>query len=432
MDSIKIKPSKLIGSVVVPPSKSLSHRAIICASLCSDGESIINNIALSQDIQATVEGMKHLGAIINIFENKLCIVRNNKIEQHPLIDCRESGSSLRFLIPVGIALTSDCSFTGSKKLFERPLDVYYDIFNKQKINYKMNDCILSIKGNLLWDNLEIAGNLSSQFISGLLFSLPLLHGDSVISVTGNFESKKYVDLTIDVLQKFGVFIKKIEKVEEIENVKKINNIDETEKKVISFHIPGNQQYKSCEYTVEGDYSQAAFFLVANELGNEIKCVGLNNESLQGDKGIINIINKFKENSNEITIDASQIPDLVPIIAVLATLKENCTTTITNAQRLRLKESDRLRAVSTEMNKLGADVTETKDGLIIHGKKTLDGNTRVNSWNDHRIAMSLAIAATKCKNDIIIENYMAVNKSYPDFWEDYRKLGGAVNELNDRQ
>ncbi|MGD9567648.1 MAG: 3-phosphoshikimate 1-carboxyvinyltransferase [Sedimentibacter sp.] len=412
MESIKIKPSKLKGEVVVPPSKSLSHRAIICSSLCNDGVSIINNITLSQDIQATIEGMNLLGAEIKISENQLYIKRSNKIEKHPVIDCRESGSSLRFLIPVSLVLTDNCTFTGSKKLFERPLDVYYDIFNKQSIDYKINGCILAIKGVLSPDNFEIAGNLSSQFISGLLFSLPLLDRDSVITVIGSFESKTYVDLTIEVLNKFGILI-------EMKDEK-------------TYYIPGKQQYKSCEYTVEGDYSQAAFFLVANELGNEVECLGLNNDSLQGDKEIINIINKFKEDLHEITIDASQIPDLVPIIAVLAAIKEYCTTTIINAHRLRTKESDRLKSITTEMNKLGAHIAETVDGLVIHGKNTLNGGTRVNSWNDHRIAMALAVAATKCKHDIVLENHMAVLKSYPHFWEDYNKLGGSTIELNDRQ
>lgn len=410
MNSIKIKPSNLKGTVLIPPSKSLSHRAIISASLSNDKKSVINNLVFSDDIRATIEGMRSLGAEICISENKAYIKRNNLIEKNSLIDCGESGSSLRFLIPVGLALTDSLSFTGSKKLFERPLDIYYDIFKKQNINYKISDNLLFINGNLLPDNFEIPGNISSQFISGLLFSLPLLEGDSKISITGKIESNAYVDLTVEVLNTFGI------------NIEKSDN---------SFYIRGGQSYKSCEYSVEGDYSQAAFFLVANELGNEIECLGLNKTSKQGDKEIINIINMFNDR-NEIIIDASQIPDLVPIIAVLAALKENRTTTIINAHRLRIKESDRLKAVTTEMNKLGACVNETKDGLIINGKVSLIGGTRVNSWNDHRIAMSLAIAATRCKNDIILEDYTAVNKSYPHFWDDYKSLGGTAIELNNRQ
>lgn len=410
MDSIKIKPSKLKGKILVPPSKSLSHRAIISASLCRDEKSIVKNLILSDDIKATIEGMRALGAEIGLSENKAYIKRNNLIEKNSLIDCRESGSSLRFLIPVGLALTDCLRFTGSKKLFERPLDVYFDIFKRQNINYKTCDNLLFINGNLSPGNFEIPGNVSSQFISGLLFSLPLLDGDSEIFITGKLESNAYVDLTIDVLNNFGI------------NIEKNDN---------SFYIQGRQHYKSCEYTVEGDYSQAAFFLVANELGNEIECLGLNKVSTQGDKEIMNIINMFND-CNEIIIDASQIPDLVPIITVLAALKESHTTIIKNAHRLRLKESDRLLAVTTEMNKLGACVNETKDGLIINGKISLNGGTRVKSWNDHRIAMSLAVAATRCKDDIILEDHLAVNKSYPHFWNDYKSLGGIAFELNNRQ
>lgn len=411
MDSIKIKKSQLKGKVTVPPSKSLSHRAIICASL-SEGKSTINNLIMSEDIKSTVEGMKKLGAEINITENKAIIKGKGIIELNPIIDCRESGSTLRFLIPLGIVLTEGLSFTGSKKLFERPLDVYYDIFDKQNIEYELNkNYPLSIKGKLSPGTFEISGNLSSQFISGLLLSLPLLNGTSKILVTDSFQSKSYVDMTVDVMEKFKCII---------------DRIDER-----TFFIKGNQKYKNTDYTVEGDYSQAAFFLVANELENEIELNGLNKNSMQGDKEIINIIKKYNNINNEIKIDVSQIPDLVPIISVLAALKDNCTTYINNAHRLRLKESDRLKTISTELNKLGASVKETNDGLIIIGKESLKGNAVVNSWNDHRIAMSLAIAATKCENDIILENYRSVNKSYPNFWDDYISLGGAISELNNR-
>lgn len=411
MDCIKIKPSKLKGKLFIPPSKSLSHRAIICASL-SEGEeeSIINNLILSEDINATIDGMKKLGAEISISGNKACIKRSHKIEQNPVIDCRESGSTLRFLIPISIALNNNCKFTGSNKLFERPLDAYYDIFDKQQINYKANENSLMINGKLSSATYEIPGNISSQFISGLLFSLPLLDGDSKLIIKGSFESKAYVDMTVDTLKKFGV------------NIDRISN---------AFYIQGKQRYTNIIFDVESDYSQAAFFLVANELENGIECVGLREASLQGDKEIINIIKKYRSNNNKITIDASQIPDLVPIIAVLASSKETYTTVITNAERLRLKESDRLKAISTELNKLGASVKESKDGLVINGKKSLIGGANVNSWNDHRIAMSLAIAATNCENDIILENHMAVKKSYPHFWEDYKSLGGAIIELNNR-
>jgi len=417
MNSILIKPSKLKGIIKAPPSKSLSHRAIICASLCSDEESSIDNIILSEDITATIEGMRHLGAEIKIIEkdnNTYClkISRNNNIKENPHINCRESGSTLRFLIPLGLVLAQKCTFAGSGKLAERPLDVYYKIFDQKKITFKTNNGILplSVSGTLIGGDYEVSGNISSQFISGLLFALPLLDNGSTIRITNEMESRGYVDLTLDILSKFNI---------NIEN-----------KNYKEFKISENSKYKSTSYTVEGDLSQAAFFLVAHEIGNDVKCIGINEDSLQGDKEIINIINKYKiKNNDEIIIDASQIPDLVPILTVLAALKSGRTTRIIKAERLRIKESDRLKAIACEMNKIGANITELNDGLLIIGQDRLNGNATVNSWNDHRIAMSLAIAATKCENEIILENYIAVNKSYPLFWNDYKVLGGTINEFN---
>jgi len=230
------------------------------------------------------------------------------------------------------------------------------------------------------------------------------------------ESKGYVDLTLEILDKFNI---------NIEN----KNYEE-------FKIKGNSEYKSTNYTVEGDLSQAAFFLVAKEIGNNINCTGININTMQGDKEILNIIKKYSsiemDNKEEIIIDASQIPDLVPILTVLASLKNGKTTRIVKAERLRIKESDRLKAISSEMNKIGADITELPDGLLIKGLSNLKGDARVDSWNDHRIAMSLAIAATKCEKEIILDNYTAVNKSYPLFWNDYKSIGGVINELNVRK
>ncbi len=409
MESIKIMPSVLKGKVTVPPSKSLSHRAVICASLCNDGHSIINNLALSEDIKKTAEGMKKLGSEINIKNSGACIKRNNIIEKNPAIDCGESGSTLRFLIPLSLVLTNSCSFTGSRRLFERPLDVYYDIFAKHHIKYMADAERLTLNGSLSPGTYVVSGNISSQFISGLLFALPLLNDDSKIIITGKFESKPYVQMTIDVIRHYGI------------------HIDMADEK--TFLIKGRQNYKNSAYTVERDYSQAAFFLAANEFGNKVECPDMNTDSSQGDKEIINIIEKYGFKNDEITIDASQIPDLVPIIAVMASLKSNHTTAITNAGRLRLKESDRLKAISTELGKLGASIKETENGLIIKGKQSLNGNAKVSSWNDHRIAMSLAVAATKCENEIVLQNPMAVNKSYPHFWEDYKSLGGVIYEFN---
>jgi 3-phosphoshikimate 1-carboxyvinyltransferase len=285
----------------------------------------------------------------------------------------------------------------------------------------MGNLPLNIEGQFKPGNFAIEGNISSQFISGLLFSLPLLDGDSKIIITTNLESKGYVDLTLDMLNRYGIEI--------------INNGYK------EFIIKGNQRYKGRDYRVEGDYSQAAFWLVGGILGEEITSRNLNLESLQGDRVIIDIINKMggtitldetfiktiASNTKGIIIDASQCPDLVPVLAVLAALS-NGQTKIVNAARVRIKESDRLNAIATELNKLGADVREFDDGLVINGKDSLIGGV-VDSWNDHRIAMALAIASIKCKDEIIIKNSEAVKKSYPHFWEDFKKLGGKIDEFN---
>lgn len=407
-----IKPSFLKGKITIPPSKSLSHRAIICASLSSE-KSKISNLVFSDDVRATIEGMKILGTDIKEEDDFILVKRKNVIYNN-VIDCNESGSTLRFLIPLSLVLTKECTFTGKGRLIDRPLDVYYEIFKNSNIAFETNvgKLPLRIKGNLPSGVYKIPGNVSSQFITGLFFALPLIKGDSKVKITGVLESKNYIDLTLNTMKKYNVHIEKVDE--------------------HNYFIRGNQKYKAFDYNVEGDFSQAAFFLAANALGCNIECLGLNYNSLQGDKKIINIIEKYSLPINKITIDASQIPDLVPIISVIASLKENCITNITNAGRLRLKESDRLKAIASEMKKIGALVQEKKDGLIIKGKKSLTGDKTVNSWNDHRIAMALAIAAIKCDNPIVLEGYESVEKSYPKFWDDYQSLGGNINELNYRK
>ncbi len=417
MKKLLIKPSKLKGDIVIPPSKSLSHRAIICASLCGESESTIENIIMSDDIKATISSMEALGAKIDIQAKlndryKLRAIRNKAFVENAVIACNESGTTLRLLIPVSLILSGKSEFTGLGRLTERPLDTYYRIFDEQSIKYSNDKGRLPLKleGNLKGSDFIVEGDVSSQFISGLLIALPLLEEDSKITVVNDLESKAYVDLTIDMMKKFGIYI--------------INN-DYRE-----FIIKGNSKYNALNYHVEADYSQAAFFLAANFLGNDINCLGLNEQSIQGDRKIVDIISEMKNlASNEFTIDVSQIPDLVPILAVISSLLDNKTVNIVNAKRLRIKESDRLNAISTQLNLLGADLTELEDGIIIKGRKSLKGGKTVNSFNDHRIAMALAIAATSCEKEIVLEGYETVKKSYPGFWRDYQALGGHISELN---
>jgi 3-phosphoshikimate 1-carboxyvinyltransferase len=423
MKAVKITPGKLNGEVFIPSSKSICHRALISAGL-SKGISNVDNITRSQDINATTNILKALGIEINY--NGTCATVNGTGSIKLLnteLDCHESGSTLRFFIPVVLTSSNKATFIGRGKLVERPLDPYYEIFKNQNIEYSNDNgkLPLTINGSLKPGNYYLKGNVSSQFISGLLFALPMLNGDSHIILTSELESRPYVDLTIDVLKKFSI---------------KVETISDDE-----YFIRGNQNFKNIDYTVEGDFSQAAFWLVAGALNGSIACKGININSIQGDRVIIDLLKAmggkitlidneiFVEASetHAIDIDASQCPDLVPILAVLAALSKG-TTKIFNAARVRLKECDRLEAITKELRKIGANIIELPEGLLIEGKEMLDGGV-VNSWNDHRIVMALAVAALRCKNPVIINDSNAINKSYPDFFNDFVELGGECNEWN---
>ena len=427
---VKIKPSILSGEIVIPPSKSYSHRAIISAALANgEKKSKINNLKFSVDIETTVKIMENWGAKITKKESSLEIIGNDGkiVPKKNYIQCNESGSTIRFLIPVGLTSENELIFDGKGKLVDRPLDSYYKIFDDQGIKYEMSEDKLPLKvnGKLKAGNYEIDGNVSSQFITGLLYALPLLDGDSTIVINKNLESKGYVDLTLEILKLSGI---------------KIKNNDYK-----SFEIKGNQEYKYFDYTVEGDYSQVAFWIVAGIISankdNEIKCLHLNKYSLQGDKAIIEIVQKMgakleifddyvivKPSKTKGTIiDVSQCPDIAPILTVLGALSEG-ETKIINAERLRIKESDRIISIKTELNKLGAEVEEVGDSLVIQGVDTFEGGVEVSAWNDHRIAMSLAIASIRCKNEIVIDEAESVKKSYPHFWDDFEKMGGQIEKF----
>lgn len=428
MADLKIIPSKLKGSVKIPPSKSMAHRAIICAAL-SDGICRIDNIDYSDDIIATINAMNSLGATIEKHDDYIEVVgiyKNiNKIKRNRIIDCNESGSTLRFLVPISLLFKGSNKFIGKGNLGKRPLTTYYNIFNDQgiKYSYEENNLNLVVDGELKPGVFEVEGNISSQFITGLLFALPLLNGDSKIIITKEMESKGYIDLTLKAISDFGI---------EIIN----NNYSE-------FIIKGNQKYNARNYRVEGDYSQAAFFLCADGLGNNVLCRDLDLNSLQGDKEIIDILERMNVvfNANEIglsgevngelistVIDGSQCPDIIPVLSAVSALSKG-TTEIINAGRLRIKECDRLSAVTSELKKLGAQIIEKEDGLVITGVEKLQGGVEVWSHKDHRIAMTLAIASTMCKKPIIIKDYECVAKSYPSFFEDFKALGGNIHEWN---
>ncbi|MDE5792784.1 MAG: 3-phosphoshikimate 1-carboxyvinyltransferase, partial [Oscillospiraceae bacterium] len=322
-------------------------------------------------------------------------------------NCCESGSTLRFLIPVAAALGVETTFIGQGRLPERPITPYVRELSKKNINFLdyQNTMPFVIKGRLEHGKFELEGNISSQFISGLLFALPLLREDSEIILTSPLESKPYVDMTIDCMQQFGVCVK------EIEN---------------GYHVFGTQHYHAKNFQVEGDFSQAAFFYVANAIGNQVILQNIPEKSMQGDRKIIEIIEQMCYNKNTeqdiFKIDARDIPDLVPILAVLATFAEK-PTRIFGAERLRIKESDRLETTANMLNTLGGNVKIFSDGLEIQPVEKLHGGV-IDSAGDHRIAMCGAIAATRATEPVTILGAECVDKSYPNFFEDYIKLKGC--------
>lgn len=423
MTAVKITPTKLKGVVQVPPSKSLAHRAIICASLAK-GVSKIDNIEYSKDIQATIQAMKSLGTKIKEYENYLIIDGTTTFtKQNSEIDCEESGSTLRFMIPISIVEENKVHFVGRGNLGKRPLDTFYEIFERQNIGYMYKRDILDLYviGKLKPDHYTIPGNISSQFITGLLFALPLLKGDSIIEITSTLESKGYIDLTLQMLEQYGIKI--------------INNDYK------SFVIMGNQEYQAHDYRVEADFSQAAFYLVAGAIGNDVVLTDLNLNSLQGDKATLSILETMGakinvvsdgikvtgENLSAAQVDASQCPDVIPVVSVALALAQGKSEVI-NAKRLRIKECDRIIATSSQINELGGAVVELPDSMIIRGVNEFVGGN-CSSFADHRIAMMLAIAATRCNQPVIIDNMECVEKSYPSFWEDYQSLGGIIDVIN---
>lgn len=427
MRKIKISPQILKGEVEIPPSKSMSHRAIIAASL-SSGETKINPIILSDDIQATCRAMENLGAIITyspksngmyellIKGNGHLLVKSNAIE------CLESGSTLRFLVPFAALVDEPITFTGKGRLGERPLNAYYEIFKAQGVEYQSSDknaLPLTVYGKMKSGHFKVNGSVSSQFITGLLMALPLLEGDSFIEIDGELQSVGYVQMTINLLKTFGIKIDCLEK---------------------GYAVKGKQQYISpASYQVEGDFSQAAFWLVAGCLGHSVTCKGLSLDVSQGDRAIVSLlksmgasievaeseISSCKSSLKGIRLDGSQIPDIIPILCVAASCSQG-KTEVFRASRLRIKESDRILSTVTELKKLGVDIEERPDGMLVNGPAKLKGS-EVSSWGDHRIAMSLAIASIVTDGEIILENPDVVSKSYPHFWDDFKKLGGIFNE-----
>ncbi|MCM1226492.1 MAG: 3-phosphoshikimate 1-carboxyvinyltransferase [Clostridium sp.] len=408
---IEIIPSKLKGEVSIPSSKSMTHRMLICAAM-SKGTSVISNVTFSKDIYATIDALKTCGAEISVSEESVTVKGIENPPENAEIDCCESGSTLRFMIPVTAALGINAIYKGQGRLPERPITPYLRELTKNGITFDYGNTMpFAVKGKLKSGVFEIEGDISSQFITGLLFALPLLDGDSEIRLMSKLESKPYADMTISCLDRFGV------------------EILETQN---GYSIKGGQKFIPINAAVEGDYSQAAFFYAANFLGSDVKINNLFDKSVQGDKKIVEIIKSLCYNNNDpsntdgFNVDASDIPDLVPILGVIGTFSKG-RSVIYNAARLKIKESDRLETTANALNALGGRVTASDDGLVIEHSE-LKGGT-VDSAGDHRIAMSAAIASTVCTEPVIIKNAGSVEKSYPDFFKDYINLGGTANVIN---
>lgn len=420
MSNVFITPSVLNGTVTVPCSKSAAHRAILCAAL-ADGESLLSPIAESNDIRVTAEAARALGAEITADGPVYRVSAGNAPQKSAEIDCGESGSSLRFLIPICAAYGMQATFTGHGRLPERPIGIYLDLLPEHGVSCQTEGGLpLSINGMLKPGYFILPGNISSQFITGLLLACPLLRGNSVIQLSSPLESAGYVNMTLEAMRAFGVTV------ESIEN---------------GWRVPGGQNYHARDFRVEGDWSQAAFFLAAGAVGGSLSIDGLKRDSTQGDRVAEALFAAFgaktawkgetlcieQRELYGMDIDAAQIPDLVPILAATAALAKG-RTRIYHAARLRIKESDRLAAMANGLNRLGAQVQETDDGLLIDGVEHLHGGT-VEGCNDHRIVMALSIAALKADGPVTITDAESINKSYPAFFADYNRLGGKADVIS---
>lgn len=400
-----INPSPLTGCIDAPASKSAAHRALICAAL-ADKATKITCSTTSVDIDATAQCLRELGATIDKTEYGFYVEPIAEAKENAVLNCHESGSTLRFMLPVCAVLGKAVSLYGEGRLPQRPIDELCTALESHDTALNSYSLPLTLSGGLNAGEYEISGNVSSQFISGLLLALPVTHAESTITITGQIQSKPYIDMTLDVLKSFGI------KTNFTENVIKIEASG-------GYISPEN-------YTVEGDWSNGAFFICADKIkANNVKCNNLTANSIQGDKAVVAITEKIMNSTeNEcVKIDVGDIPDLVPVLATTACFRKG-TTEFYNAARLRIKESDRLLSTSELIKNLGGKAEITEDTLTVYGTGSLEGGT-VDSFNDHRIVMSAAIAASGCKSAVIILDAQAVNKSYPIFFEEIKKLGAQI-------
>ena len=396
---LTINKSSPSGVVTAPPSKSMAHRLLICGGL-SEGTSIIHGISLSQDVLATLDCLKALGAEFT------CDGETVKIQgigmpkcASEVLNCRESGSTLRFFLPLCMLSDSEKTLRGSETLLKRPLEVYRDICRDQGISFTNDGEKITVCGRLTSNEYSVPGDVSSQFITGLLFALPFLPADSTIRITPPIESLSYINMTLDALHTFGV------KAEWTDGV--------------NISIKGGQHYSPREVTVEGDYSNAAFFEALRCLGADVSVTGLNKDSLQGDRVYTELFEQLALGTP--VIDISDCPDLGPILFAVAAAKNGGV--FTGTRRLKIKESDRASAMAEELSKLGAEVKVEENSVTVIAASLHSPDCAISGHNDHRIVMSLAVLLTLVGGTI--DGAEAVNKSMPDFFEKMDDLGVKI-------
>ncbi len=403
--TVKIKPSEIRGTVTAPASKSMAHRLLICAGL-SEGTSHIKNVAYSEDILATLDCLESMGATVQRGPDYViisgCSPAKSKGARYK---CRESGSTLRFFIPIAMLSENESIFTGYGRLMQRPMTVYESIAKEKGLFYKAESDSIKLRGKLSSGEYTVAGDVSSQFISGLLFALPLCEGESEIRITGVVESRSYIDMTLDAVKMFGV------------------NVFWKNKNTL--YIKGNQSYKASDLTVEGDCSNASFLDAFNCIGGNVTVNGLKADTLQGDSVYKQYFAFLKEGNAE--LDIRDCPDLAPILMTLASELNGAV--LKGTKRLKIKESDRGEVMKWELSKFGADIEVYEDEIIINQSVLRTPEIPLDSHNDHRVVMSLAVLTSKYGGEI--KGAEAVRKSYPDFFAVAEALGLEVKKYDDK-
>lgn len=404
---VKIEKSKANGKVFAPPSKSIAHRLLIACALAR-GESEIAGISDSEDMLATLDCIRALGISVEKSDNIVKIYargersnlngepKKSNTDKEPTFCCRESGSTLRFFIPVASVFFEKSKFEGSQRLLERGVEIYEKSLGEHGVTVMREQGHIKVCGRLESGIFEIDGSVSSQYVSGLMFALPLLEGDSEIRVSGPVESRAYIDMTIDVLKKVGIEI--------------------TEKERNVFFVKGGQNYRAGKYEVEGDWSNAAMLLALNELGGKVEVCGLDENSVQGDKICKEIFARLDEKNA--VIDLSDCPDLAPIAFCVAAVKNGAK--FVGTRRLKIKESDRAQAMAQELLKFGIEVEVHENDVVVHKNNIKTPDCAIDGHNDHRIVMACCVLASTV--GAVCDGAEAVKKSFPDFFEKLGKLG----------